>query len=271
MKLRLLSAIVFGLAFAAAYAQDAPAAAPGDSQPPSAAPAQPSEAGGPQSEAPQGGRGGWGMSAGPGLRGTVTGVAADHYTIKTSAGGLYTVYFSASTRILKQTVWRGDPGEDNGSGDRARPGPQTLQSADIQAGDMVAVLGDVDHADQSVNARLVLELDPERARQMFALEASYGKTWLMGQVTAVHDTTVTLLGALDHAPHSFVTDENTRFRKRRQPITLADLQVGDRVHVEGALKDGAFVAARVSVMILPRGGTPAVPRQVPPPPADRPE
>jgi hypothetical protein len=68
------------------------------------------------------------------------------------------------------------------------------------------------------------------------------------------------MGSVDHAAHSFVADENTEFRKRRDPITLADIQVGDVVRVEGAVKDGAFVAASVTAMGMPPGGTPSVPR-----------
>ena len=45
-----------------------------------------------------------------------------------------------------------------------------------------------------------------------------------------------------------MADENTTFRKHREPVTLADVQVGDMVRVEGAVKDGIFVAASVSVM-----------------------
>ena len=36
--------------------------------------------------------------------GTVTQVAADHYTIKIDSGETYTVHFSANTRIVKQTA-----------------------------------------------------------------------------------------------------------------------------------------------------------------------
>jgi hypothetical protein len=71
-------------------------------------------------------------------------------------------------------------------------------------------------------------------------------------VTAINGTTIILTGALDNAPHSVVADENTTFRRRREPITLADIQVGDTVRVEGALKDGVFTATVVSMM----GGPP---------------
>jgi hypothetical protein len=46
------------------------------------------------------------------------------------------------------------------------------------------------------------------------------------------------------------------FRKRRDPITLADVQVGDMVRVEGTIKDGVFVATNVAVMSPPPNGGP---------------
>jgi hypothetical protein len=70
---------------------------------------------------------------------------------------------------------------------------------------------------------------------------------------------------VDNAAHAFVADENTTFRKHREPITLTDVQVGDRVRVEGAVKDGIFVAASVTVMGMPQGGAPSVPHDGAPP------
>jgi hypothetical protein len=93
---------------------------------------------------------------------------------------------------------------------------------------------------------------------MREMQANYGKTWIMGKVTAIDGVKVTLMGAIDNAAHSFVADENTTFRKRRDPITLGDIQVGDTVRVEGALKDGTFLATTVSAMgAPPAGGPPA--------------
>jgi len=240
MKRRLLSAIIFGLALSVAIsAQDAN---------------------------PRGGRGGWGGGigmGGGGMTGTVTEVAADHYTIKTDAGDTCTIHFSANTRIVKQTIQRRGPGE---GGNREQPAPQTLKSTDIKVGDAIGVMGEVDAAAKSVGAVVIALLDPERARQFREMQANYGKTWLMGRVTAINETKVTLLSSVDNAAHVFVADENTAFRKHREPITLADVQVGDVVRVEGAVKDGTFVAATLIVMGMPPGGTPVVPREAAPKP-----
>jgi preprotein translocase subunit YajC len=199
-----------------------------------------------------------GQRGGGGITGTVTEVAADHYIIKTDGGETYTIHFSANTRIMKQTVRQRGEGGGNP--------PQPLKSTDIKVGDAVAALGEVDAAAKSVGAVVVLQLDPERAKQIREMQANFGKTWLMGKVTAINETKVSIFAAVDNAAHAFVADENTTFRKRREPITLADLQVGDRVRVEGAVKDGIFVAASVTVMGMPPGATPSVPRDAAPAP-----
>jgi hypothetical protein len=258
MKIRLLSAIVFGLALTtAAYAQDAPTASP--TGPATARPT---------GQRPGGGRGGMmgGMMApGRGVNGTVTAVAADHYTVKTDAGEIYTIHFSANTRIIKQPAVRVPGGGGMGMGSGGGNPPQNLKPTEIKVGDAVAALGEVDAAAKSVGAVMVLQIDPERAKQMQEMQANYGKTWLMGKITAMDGVKVTLLGSADNIGRTFVADENTTFRRRRDPITLADVQVGDNVRVEGALKDGIFVATSVAVMGMPQGGTPMVPRNTPPP------
>jgi hypothetical protein len=258
MKIRLFSAIVLVLSLgAAAYAQDANPAPPAGQ-----------DSGG-RGYGQRGGRGGLGtMGEGRGLMGTVIAVAADHYTIKSYTGDTYIVHFSANTRIMKQGAGMrgpggGDQGMGNGMGRGGNP-PQPLKPTDIKAGDDVAVMGEVDATAKSAGATLIVLVDPERARQMREMQANYGKTWIMGRVIAIDGVKVTLRGASDNALHAFIADENTTFRKRRDPITLADIQIGDMVRAEGALKDGAFTASTVSVMGMPPGGAPAVPRNAQP-------
>ncbi len=201
------------------------------------------------------------MGGGAGITGTVTDVAADQYTIKTDAGDTYTVHFSVNTRILKQEIQR--RGEDGGGGGNP---PQTLKPTDIKVGDAIGVMGEVDAAAKSVGAVVIAQIDPERARQMREMRANYGKTWLQGKVTAINETRVTIFGMMDNAAHTFVANEDTTFRKHREPITLADVQVGDVVRAEGAVKDGIFVASSVVVMGMTQGGTPTVPRDAAPAP-----
>jgi hypothetical protein len=207
----------------------------------------PSQNPGPPAQGPgqRGGRGQWGGGMGRGVMGTVTEVAADHFTIKTEAGELYTIHYSANTRIMK-----GGGGPRRGQGESEAPAtpPQSIKAADIKVGDAIAATGEMDANAKSVGAVVIFQIDPERAKELREMQANYGKTWLTGRVTAIEDLKITLQGGPDNAAHAFVADENTTFRKRRDPITLADIQVGDMVRVEGAVKNGAFVAANVAVM-----------------------
>ena len=199
-----------------------------------------------QGSGQQGGRGAWaGGGMGRGMMGTVTEVTADHFTIKTEAGELYTVHYSVNTRIMK-----GGGGQRRGQGESDAPAnpPQPIKTADIKVGDAIAASGEMDATAKSIGAVIIFQIDPERAKQLREMQANYGKTWLMGRVTAVNDLKVSLQGGPDNTAHAFVADENTTFRKRRDPITLADIQVGDMVRVEGTVKNGAFVAANVAVM-----------------------
>ncbi len=207
---------------------------------------------------------------GRGVLGTVTEVAADHYAIKTDAGLVYTIHYSVNTRIVKQPPAPAGSGQGRGAGGGGGQGggqwrggegggnpPQAIKPTDIKVGDAITVMGEVDATAKSVGAIAVIQLDPERAKQMREMQANYGKTWIMGKVTAIDGVKVTLMGALDSATHSFVADENTTFRKRRDPITLGDIQVGDTVRVEGGLKDGTFLATMVNAMGQPPAGGPA--------------
>jgi len=222
--------------------------------------------------------GGMGMMMGRRLMGIVTEAAADHYTIKTDAGDVYTVHFTADTRIFKQVARQRGPGEGAGAGDGQGQGrgqgsgggggrgygggnpPQQIKSSDIKVGDAIDVMGSVDATSKSAAATRIAQLDPAVVQQYRAMEADFGKTWLMGKVTAIDGAKITLTGVIDNALHTVVADENTSFRKRRDPITLADIQVGDTVRADGAVKDGVFTASSVNVFGMGGGETPTVPR-----------
>jgi hypothetical protein len=230
MKIRLFSTLAFGLALSiTATAQEAPAPA----------------------HASSGARAA--MGGARSVMGTVTEVATDHYTLKTEAGEVYTVHFSVNTRILKQNVQHHGEGAQAVSGN----GPQSIKPSEIKVGDAVAVMGEVDASARSVGAVAVVQIDPDRAKQLRELQVNFGKTWLMGKVTEVNENKVTVMSNVDHTAHSFVADENTTLRKGRDPITLADVQVGNMVRAEGAVKDGVFVAASISVANMMQGGAPA--------------
>ena len=265
MKVLPLFAAILVLAFAAAAgAQDS-----------SSAPPAGQDSGRYGQRGSRGGGGGFGGAMGRGTMGTVTEVAADRFTIKTDSGDRYTVHFNANTRILKQVAAARTSGSNTGSGAAAAAGegapggwsgmgrgnpPQEIKASDIKAGDIIRVMGEVDTAARSVGAVAVLKLDPATVEQIHQMMANFGKTWLAGKVTAIDGVKITLTGAVDNAPHAVIADENTQFRKRREPATLADIEVGDTIRVDGALKDGAFTATLVSVAGMNGGETPSVPR-----------
>jgi hypothetical protein len=226
------------------------------------------DAGGPPQQGQGGGNGqgrggGRGMGQmGRGVSGTVTQVTVDHFMVKNEAGDTYTIHFSANTRMMRTVPRPAGAANDsqrqpgagaarggrNGWGGGQGEPPVAIKATDIKVGDIIVAGGEIDEAAKSVGAVMVMQLDPERAKQMREMQANFGKTWLMGRVTAVNETKVTIESNVDHASHAFVADENTTFRKRRDPVTLADVQVGDTVRVEGGVKGGSFVAATVSVM-----------------------
>lgn len=278
MKSRLVSAIAFSLALASAGAQNSPSTPPASQNGGSA--------GGADSYAQRGRFGGAVgriMAGGGGVVGAVTEVAADHYTVKIDTGEIYTVYFGANSRIVKMPAGAlggdmgrgagqgpgGGRGAGGGMGQGGRMGqganpPVPIKPTDIKVGDAVAAMGEVNAQKKSLGAVTIIQLDPERARQLQEMQANFGKTWLLGKVTAIDGVKVTLMSSIDNASHAFVADENTSFRKRRVPITLADIQIGDTVRAEGAVKDGAFTATGVNVSGAPQGGTPTVPATAPP-------
>lgn len=272
MNLRLFSSIVLALSLSAAVcAQDA-----NQDATPTPSVGQNSGAGNGGGYGRRGGRGGMGGGMmGRGVEGTVTAIAADHYTIKTYTGEIYTVNYSANTRFLKQPPGgqgegrgQGEGGGSNGGYGRRGQGRgmnrmEQIKSTDIKVGDAVTAAGQIDATAKTVGAIAVVEMDPARAKEMAQLEANYGKTWLMGKVTAINDTKVTIMSSVDNAAHTFMADENTVFRKQRDPVTLADIQIGDMVRVEGASNDAGFTATMVNVM--PAGGAGPTMRRNPPP------
>ena len=191
---------------------------------------------------------------GRGVIGTVTEITPEHFTVKTENGELYTIHYSVNTRIMKGNgggFRRGQGGSDDGEF-QPPPAPTPIKASDIKVGDAIGATGEMDANAKSVGAIVIVQIDPERAKEMREMQANYGKTWLMGKVVSINEVKVTLQGGPDNATHTFVADENTTFRKRRDPITLGDIQIGDMIRTEGSVKNGAFLATSVAVMAPPR-------------------
>lgn len=195
--------------------------------------------------------------------GEVTEVASDHLVIKTYAGEVVQVNVIDGTRISDGTVHvraaESAAGEENQSRPMPMGGytPHTLKLSDIAVGDYVTTVGEMPPGQEILNASMIARLDPERVKEMKARNAAFGKTWLMGKVTSIDGTKLTLTGTVDNLAHTFMVDDNTSFLIHRMPATLADVHVDGLVRMEGSLVNGVFVAKTVTVMSGGRmGGRP---------------
>jgi hypothetical protein len=175
---------------------------------------------------PDGGNGmGQVFGRGNGVRGTVTAAAANHFTIRTDEGDTYQVFYSPNTRLMK---------------DR-----QPIEAAEVHVGDMLMAGGLVDAKAKTVGAVLVIDIDAKEVQQA---RAAFGKTWVMGKVTAIHDLKITIERTGDKQTQVVAVDENTSFRKRREDVTLTDVKVGDMISAQGALRADSFLATTLRIM-----------------------
>jgi hypothetical protein len=198
------------------------------------------------------------------VRGTVTAATADHLTVKTEAGEVYQVVFSANTRVSK---------------DR-----QPVKVADIKAGDGVGAMGVLDPATKTVHAVFIGVMDAEQVKKA---REGMGKVYITGRVTAI-DMDALKLTVLrpDGVTQVIGVDEQTSFKRGGrgmgilasgagvtelgpgggrasgtgagsgdrtggESITLADVKVGDAVAGRGALKSGTFVPTELDVSDAP--------------------
>jgi hypothetical protein len=175
---------------------------------------------------PQDGDGmGRAFGKGNGIRGTVTAATPNSFTIRTDEGDIYQVLYSPNTRLMK---------------DR-----QPIEATDVHVGDMLMAGGIVDAKAKTVGAVFVVDVDAKEVRDA---RAAFGKTWVMGKVTAIHELRITIERAGDKQVQIVAVDENTSFRKRREDVTLADIKVGDTISAQGALHADTFLATNLRIM-----------------------
>lgn len=214
----------------------------------------------------RGPRGGGFGGAGMGLMGTVTAVADGSITLQNYLGQTYTVRYSSGTRFLKQAIdERSRPGHESEQAGGPPPQPETIQPSAISPGVDIAVMGVIDIASKSASANAIVLVDAARARAMRERMAGFGKTWLMGKVVSIEGLKIVLTGSADGVRYTLLLDDNTSLRKRRDPVTLADVTVGDLLRVEGHAAGDGFQATTIELMgnpelMLPRGG-PVRPRE----------
>ncbi len=201
-----------------------------------------------------------------GRLGQVTEVAPDHLMIKTLANEVIRVNVLDRTRVIDGTVRQRTTGEiaPPAAGQQVQPGPvpmngyvpATIKVTDIAVGDYVTSVGEMPPGEGIINASMISKMDPERVKQLKAQQAEFGKTWLMGRVTAVEGGKVTLTGSTDNASHSFVVAADASVTVRRRPASVEDIQVGGMIRAEGELVNGVFTAKTVMVLSGGRMGGP---------------
>ena len=187
------------------------------------------------------------FARGPMVRGTVTAIATDHFSLKTDDGDTYQIVLTPNTRLMK---------------DR-----QPVKVADVKVGDGVGAMGELDAPKKTLHALFVAVMDAEQVKKM---REGLGKVYITGKVTAIDDVKLTILRP-DHVSQTIEVDETTSFRRggrRRNGIsstsgtspvegagneivTLADVKVGDMIAGQGSIKHGIFVPTTLS--ILPPG------------------
>jgi hypothetical protein len=160
-----------------------------------------------------------------GVRGTVTAISGDSFTVKTDEGVIFRILYSPNTRLIR---------------DR-----QPIDAADVHTGDMLMAGGLLDTKAKTVGAVLVVDVDAKVVREA---RASFGKTWVVGKVTGIHGLKITIERAGDKQTQVLAVDENTSFRKQREDVTLADVKVGDLISSQGAMHDTTFLAAVLRVL-----------------------
>ncbi len=169
---------------------------------------------------------------GNGVRGTVTAAAPGSFTVHTEEGETYQILYSANTHLMK---------------DR-----QPIEASEVHVGDMLIAGGVVDAKAKTVGAVFIADIDANQVRNA---RAEFGKTWVAGKVTAIHELKITIERAGDKQPQTLAVDENTSFRKHREDVTLADVKVGDFISAQGALHADTFLATTLRIM-TPGGGGP---------------
>ena len=120
-----------------------------------------------------------------------------------------------------------------------RKGNTTFTPADLKAGDRV-------HVKASVGADGLLTAF-EIMLQNGDTSGDGGQTKeLEGLITAVSDTSITVMNASTAKPETAAITKSTIIRKGNTPLTAKDLKVGDRVHVKTTTNaDGTLTATEI--------------------------
>lgn len=154
---------------------------------------------------------------GRGVRGTIVSASGTNVTLRTEGGESWTVATTDNTRI---------------NIDR-----QPVKAADLKAGDEVMAVGVVDQDKHEIHAMMLMGASAATAAK---LKADMGKTYIVGKVTAINDTKLTLERA-DHVAQTITLDETTSLKRggRMPPELMAAGAGGVFLMGGGRPRDGA--------------------------------
>ncbi|SEB82126.1 DUF5666 domain-containing protein [Terriglobus roseus] len=127
--------------------------------------------------------------AGGGVRGTVTAVSGANVTVKDEAGTTWTVITTDNTRIMRSQ--------------------QVTPISSVQAGDELMAMGMPDAEKHELHAMMVMDVS---AADVAKARANMGKTYIVGRVTAIDDTKVTVMRT-DKVSQTINLDETTSLHK----------------------------------------------------------
>ncbi|MGI4854733.1 MAG: DUF5666 domain-containing protein [Janthinobacterium lividum] len=151
---------------------------------------------------PNGGQGG---RRGGGIRGTVTAVNGSNVTLKTEEGQTWTVISTDNTRVRRDS----QPGTVSG----------------IQTGDEVVAMGMPDADKHEVHALMLMDVS---AAEVAKAKANLGKTYIVGRITAINDTQLTIMRS-DHVSQVITLDESTSLHRggriNQQALAAAGLDM----------------------------------------------
>ena len=139
------------------------------------------------------------------LEGLITGISATSISVNDASSGPQTAAITPTTVIRK--------------------GNTTLTPADLKVGDRVHVKASVG-TDGTLTAFEIMLQNP-------GTPGVGGQTKeLEGLITAVSDTSITVMNASTARPETAAITTSTIIRKGNTPLTPKELKVGDRVHVK---------------------------------------
>jgi Domain of unknown function (DUF5666) len=188
---------------------------------------------------PRGGGQGRGGFGGQRVQGTVTAASADKLTLKTDAGESYTVTVTDNSRIMK-------------------PG-QPIKLTDVKPGDSVTAMGQIDVANKTVQAMMVMDID---AATMAKAKENLGKTYITGRITAIDADNLKLtVMRTDEVSQVISVDDGTSFQRGNRGVA-ADVVAAGGLAMGGGFGGGFGGGRGMGRQGGAQGGTPPPPESI---------